>query len=153
MKKLEELQNITEELEPDIVCLSETWFDSSIPQNSHIPEGYNIIRKDRNEDFQIKYKKNHGGGVAILYKNYLNLTEKKSLNDKTEDILWAHVNTKNSFLLGVLYRPDYSKLLYDKEESTLEKNIKQASLISNQIFITGDFNINTRDPKMLIQLR
>ena len=147
MKKLEELQNITEELEPDIVCLSETWFDSSIPLNSHIPEGYNIIRKDRNEDFQIKYKKNHGGGVAILYKNYLNLTEKKSLNDKTEDILWAHVNTKNSFLLGVLYRPDYSKLLYDKEESTLEKNIKQASLISNQIFITGDFNINIRDPQ------
>ena len=97
--------------------MSETWFDLSIPVNSHIPESYNIIRKDRTEDFQIKYKKNHGGGVAIIYKNYLNLQEKKSLNDKTEDILWTHVKTKNSFLLGVLYRPDYSKILHINMET------------------------------------
>ena len=146
VKKLEELQNIIDALNPDILCLSETWFDLSVPLNSHIPDGYNIIRKDRTEDFQIKYKKNHGGGVAIIYKNYLHLEEKKSLNDKTEDILWTHVKTKNSFLLGVLYRPDYSKMLESEEESTLEKNIKQASLISNQLFITGDFNVDMRDP-------
>ena len=147
VKKFEELQDLAEELNPDIICISESWFDNSIPLNSHIPEGYNIIRKDRTEEFQIKYKKNHGGGVAIIYKNYLNLTEKKSLNDKTEDILWAQVKTKNSFLLGVIYRPDYSKMLTDTEESSLERNIKEASLISNQILITGDFNVNMRDPQ------
>ena len=62
VRKEEELQNILELLDPDIICLSETWFDLSVPINSHIPEGYNIIRKDRTENFQQKYKKKNGGG-------------------------------------------------------------------------------------------
>ena len=77
IKKLEELQNIIDLLNPDILCLSETWLDNSVPLNSHIPAGYNIIRKDRTEDFQIKYKKKHGGGTAIIYKSYLYLVKKK----------------------------------------------------------------------------
>ena len=145
--KTEELENKIDSLEPDIVCMSETWFDNSVPQNAHIPEGYNIIRKDRNENFQMKYKKNSGGGVAILYRTYLNVSEKKSLSDDTEDILWAQVQMKNSFLLGVVYRPDYSQMIDDSEkESTLEKNIRKAAEISNQIVITGDFNIDIRNP-------
>ena len=145
--KFEELQNTIDIINPDIICMSETWFDNSVPPNAHIPEGYNLIRKDRNENFQMKYKKNNGGGVAILYRTYLNITEKKSLNDDTEDILWAQVQMKNSFLLGVVYRPDYSQMIEDSEkECTLEKNIRKASEISNQIFITGDFNIDIRDP-------
>ena len=145
--KIEELQNVIDLLEPDIICASETWLDSSFPENSHIPEGFNLIRKDRNENFQIKYKKNSGGGVAILYRTYLNITEKKSLSDDTEDILWAQVQMKNSFLLGVIYRPEYSQMIDDSEtECILEKNIRKASEISNQIFITGDFNVDIRDP-------
>ena len=145
--KLEELQNQVDLLEPDIVCMSETWLDNSFPLNAQIPEGFNLIRKDRNENFQMKYKKNSGGGVAILYRSYLNITEKKSLSDDTEDILWAHVQMKNSFLLGVIYRPEYSLMIDESEiECTLEKNIRKASEISNQIFITGDFNVDMRDP-------
>ena len=111
VRKEEELQNLLELLDPDIICLSETWFDLSVLPNSHTPEGYKMIRKDRTENFQQKYKKKNGGGVAILYKSKLNINVKNKLNDDTEDILWAEVKMKKSFLLGVLYRPDYSKML------------------------------------------
>ena len=77
VRKEEELQNIIEMLDPDIICLSETWLDISVPSNSHIPENYKMIRKDRTENFQQKYKKKNGGGVAILYKSKLNLNIKK----------------------------------------------------------------------------
>ena len=148
VRKEEELQNILELLDPDIICLSETWLDLSVPPNSHIPEGYKIIRKDRTENFQQKYKKKHGGGVAILFKSNLNINIKNALNDDTEDILWAEVKTKKSFLLGVLYRPNYSKMLDDTDgPSILEKNIRKATEISNQIIVTGDFNINMRNPE------
>ena len=146
VRKEEELQNIIEMLDPDIICLSETWLDISVPSNSHIPENYKMIRKDRTENFQQKYKKKNGGGVAILYKSKLNLNIKKTLNDDTEDILWAEVKMKKSFLVGVLYRPSYSKMLDDTDgPSTLEKNIRKATEITNQLIITGDFNIDLRD--------
>ena len=148
VQKLEELQFIIDKIDPDIICLTETWFDHSIPKNSHIPEGFSIIRKDRSEQFQQKYKKNKGGGVAILYKSHLNLEKKKTLTDENEDVLWAQVNMKNSFLLGVIYRPKYSELMegVENEESLLEKNIRKASEISSQIIITGDFNADMRQP-------
>ena len=144
--KLEELEHLIETLKPDIICLSETWLDHSVPENSHIPEGYSIIRKDRSENFQQKYKKNKGGGVAILYRTYLNVEKKTTLTDDTEDILWAQVKMKNSFLLGVIYRPQYSQILDEQEkESKLEQNIRKASEISSRILVTGDFNADMRN--------
>merc|ERR1712243_327069 len=55
---------------------------------------------------------------------------------------------KNSFLLGVIYRPKYSELMegIENEESLLERNIRKASEISSQIIITGDFNADMRQP-------
>ena len=66
VNKEEELQHIIDVLSPDIICLTETWFDESIPNQAFVPDNYNIIRKDRNENFKQKYGRNKGGGVAIL---------------------------------------------------------------------------------------
>ena len=83
-----------------------------------------MIRKDRSEEFQQKYKVNKGGGVAIIYKAHLKITEKENLSEKEEDILWVHVNNRNSFLLGVVYRPSYSNMLDENEgDSLLELSI------------------------------
>ena len=148
VNKEEELQIFIDNLNPDILCLTETWMDESVPKGSHIPTGYKIIRKDRTELFHQKYKVNKGGGIAILYKAHLNVTMRKNLNDETEDILWAHVGTKNSFLLGVLYRPKYSEILNEEEgNSILEESLQKATEITNRIIITGDLNVNTDDPE------
>ena len=156
VNKEEEILNIIKKLNPDIVCLTETWLDQSIP-NQNVPSGYKILRQDRTEEFQQKYRKKSGGGVAIIYRTYLNITPKHTLKVKEEEILWAQVQTKNSFLLGVIYRPNYSELLVDKEEneSIFEKNLRKAAEISNRILLVGDFNIdmkqpNEKEPKALI---
>ena len=47
LNKPEELDHIIQETDADIIALTETWMDSSVPQQAHVPEGYCIIRKDR----------------------------------------------------------------------------------------------------------
>ena len=146
MNKTEELDHIAHETDADIIVLTETWMDSSVPQQACIPEGYSIIRKDRTTNFKQKYGRNRGGGVAILYKQHIKVERKKYLTDDTEDILWVHIKIKESFMLGVIYRPEYTEIIKETEgESNLEENIRKATEISNNLVITGDFNIDMSD--------
>ena len=147
VNKEEDLWNLIKLLSPDIICLTETWLDSSTPV-FNVPPGYKILRKDRSEEFQQKYRITNGGGVAIIYRSYLNIIPKSNLTEKDEEILWAHVQTKNSFLLGVVYRTNYSLALEEDEngESIIEKNVRKATEISNRIVIAGDFNTDILNP-------
>ena len=146
LNKLEELLLIIEECLPDIIVLTETWMDDSVPSQACIPEGYSIIRKDRSPEFKQKYGRNKGGGVAILYRNHIKVEKKKYLTDDIEEILWVHVKVKHSFMLGALYRSEYTEILYDGDgETKLEENIRKASEISNNLIITGDYNIDMAD--------
>ena len=147
VNKEEELWDLINLLSPDIICLTETWLDPSTPV-FNVPPGYKLIRKDRSEEFQQKYRITNGGGVAIIYRSYLNIIPKSNLSEKDEEILWAHVQTKNSFLLGVVYRTNYSLSLEEDEngESIMERNIRKATEISNRIVIAGDFNTDVLNP-------
>ena len=143
VNKEEELQHIIDETYPDIICLTETWFDESIPNQAFVPENYSIIRKDRDETFKQKYGRNRGGGVAVLHKKHIKVEKKSYLTDKVEEILWVQVKTKHSFMLGTVYRADYTDILKnDSNESTLEENIRKAAEITNNIIVTGDFNVD-----------
>ena len=145
LHKMEELGQIIEDLKPDIICITETWLDESVPHLSDIPEGYSIIRKDRTEAFKTKYRKQSGGGVAIIHKSNLKINRKTKLTDPVEDILWVQINAKKSLTLGVIYNPEYSDMLKDEEtESLLEKNIRQVAESSKNILVVGDFNVNMR---------
>ena len=55
--KEEELHFLIEETKADIICLVETWLDSSHPKNAYIPNGYKVLRKDRSDNFKEKYNK------------------------------------------------------------------------------------------------
>ena len=118
-----ELHHLIVELNADIICLSETWMDSSFPPTSLVPKGYSIIRKDRSPEFQQKYRRNRGGGVAIIYKSHLSVTKRETLCIEEEDILWAQIKGRESILLGVIYRPNYSEMLDEESgESIIEEN-------------------------------
>lgn len=144
--KEEELQHVIDEIHPDIVCLTETWFDDSIPSNAFVPENYSIIRKDRDETFKQKYGRNRGGGVAVLYKKHIKVEKKPYLTDKVEEILWVQVKTKHSFMLGTVYRTEYTDILNNNSnESKIEENIRKAAEITNNIIVTGDFNVDMSD--------
>ena len=83
INKQEEIENIIHETDADLICLSETWMDDSVPLQALTPVGYKMIRKDRHHDFKQKYGKNKGGGVALLYKEQINVERKDYL---TEDL-------------------------------------------------------------------
>lgn len=146
VNKVEELELVVEQTDADIIVLTETWMDDSVPQQACIPEGYSIIRKDRGSAFKQKYGRNKGGGIAILHKEYIKVERKKYLTDNIEEILWVHVKIKSSFMLGAVYRPEYSDIMKNDGESIIEENIRKATEITNNIIITGDFNIDMSDP-------
>ena len=50
-------------------------------------------------------------------------------------------------MLGVVYRANYTDLINDDVETKIEENIRKASEISNQLIITGDFNIDILDER------
>ena len=91
--KMEEISNICYKLQPAILCLTETWLDASSQPRAYVPEGYNIIRQDREDQFKQKYGKRDGGGIAVLYKDDLKV---RLLNIKvdTEETLWVEVKSK-----------------------------------------------------------
>ena len=141
-----ELQYLIDEMHPDLICLTETWFDESIPSNAFVPEGYSIIRKDRDDTFKQKYGRNRGGGIAILHKKHIKVEKKTYLTDKVEEILWVQVKTRNSFMLGTIYRAEYTDILKNNSnESILEENIRKAAELTKNIIITGDFNVDMSD--------
>ena len=141
--KVEEIDNICNLLKPSILCLTETWLDNSAGPNAYIPDGYNIIREDRSNEFKQKYGKNNGGGVAILYKKDLKV-RKLNINEKSEETLWVEVNTNPKFILGIVYRASYTDLLKEKENGTpLESQLNEVSCKTNKVIVLGDFNCDT----------
>ena len=66
MNKIEEIHMICAQTKPDILCITETWLNDSVPLNAITPNGYKVIRHDRTEKFKQVYRRNKGGGVAIF---------------------------------------------------------------------------------------
>ena len=147
VNKTEELEHICNTLQPDIVCLTETWLDESVQTQSCSPTGYRMIRKDRSDEYKQKYGRNKGGGVAICYKEHIKVEKKDYITEECEEILWVQVKAKESFILGLVYRADYTDLLNEKQgECKLEENIRKVSEITNRVIIAGDFNIDNLCP-------
>ena len=144
--KEEELNKIVEDLDPDIITLSETWLGDDAPTQTCVPEGYKIIRKDRSDSFKQKYGRNRGGGVAIIYKENIKIEKIKYATEEVEEILWCHVKTRESFMLGVVYRAEYTDVIDDQEkECKLEENIRKVRELSSKVLLMGDFNIDLLD--------
>ena len=144
VKKQEEVFQYINENDPDILCITETWLDNSVPKGSHEPPGYYLIRKDRSDEFKGKYgKTGNGGGIAILYKKNLNVEIVDSSLKNVEEILWFHLKAKKSIRFGVIYNTEYCKMMEDKSgESIFENQLRENVLKNCDTIILGDFNIN-----------
>ena len=62
--KLTQLKAYISTYKRDFICLSETYLDSSIPDNLIEIEGYNLVRADHPDNIKR-------GGVCIYYKEFL----------------------------------------------------------------------------------
>ena len=143
--KIDEIKHLLHVNKPDILILTETWLNDSNPKGTLCFKGYKHYRKDRSQIFKQKYKKNNGGGVAIVYKDNLKLKLCTNINKDNDEILWASTRINNkTYLIGATYRPDYSDLL-EGQTSPLENHLQCAFQQSSNIMMIGDFNVDYLD--------
>ena len=143
--KLENLLEFVQSNKPDLLFLTETWMDSSVPQNSHLLDGYKIIRYDRPEKFKVKYNKpGNGGGIAILYKENLIVEKYNGIREDTEEIFWVLVKGSKGLLVGTVYNTEYCELIKSKKEneSIFEQHLREVSATACDVCVLGDFNID-----------
>lgn len=140
VNKMDEIRNICSKLNPSILCLTETWLDSSNPKTALTPEGYKIIRNDRSDIYKQKHGKNSGGGTAILHKEDIKVRTLE-IGDEDQETQWIEVKGKPNFILAVVYRAQYTDLLDDKKQvMPLEVQLFKANTRNNRIIVTGDLN-------------
>ena len=145
VNKIEDIQIICQTAKPDILCITETWLNESVPQNALTPSGYKQYRQDRSDCFKEIYGRSKGGGIIVFYREEIEIEKKKLFKDDFEENLWLYVKTKQSFLLGTIYRADYTNILKEtEEESLLDKYIQQAYRITDNIIVVGDLNADVK---------
>ena len=139
--KLDEISYILNKSKPLILCLTETWLDSSCPQGFLDFQGYRHVRKDRSEEVKYTYGKSSGGGVAIIYRQDLKLQIRSDLNTSSNEILWVSTTIKRKkTFLAIVYRPQYLNIT--SGENSIECSIQKANSMANDIIVIGDFNID-----------
>ena len=131
--KLKSLNNILDEVQPTIVCITETHL---IKKEELKIDGYEFLRNDRNKD---------GGGVLVgiderLYKIATIVERKKEV----EEALWIVIdNTQISLRIGVIYAPQESRTTmseYIKMYESINEQILIAKQKQQKLLLMGDFN-------------
>ncbi|XP_075159066.1 uncharacterized protein LOC142232218 [Haematobia irritans] len=130
LNKIDEFKYVFEDSGMDIICISETWLYSSIPDGLVNLNGYTVFRSDR----EIR-----GGGVAIFARDYLKgrFKLRSAVGDSVEYVFMEITTGIRKILIGCIYRPnntvDIQPLLEVLESETLG---------FNDVILAGDFNSN-----------
>ena len=154
--KLTQLKAYTSTYKYDFICLSETYLDSSTPNNLIDIEGYNLVRADHPNDIKR-------GGVCIYHKESLPVRV-INLPCFNEALLLEMTYNKKKVILSVIYRSpsqntdEFELFLSNLENLLNDINERQPSLS----VVTGDFNarsvswwaddINTNEGTNLLSL-
>ena len=103
LNKIDDVHTAVLNANADIVVLTETHLDESVPDQLITPVGYNIFRKDRCR---------HGGGVAIFIHKSLPVTRSWTELDSDDiESLWVTVRPNKMprqfpcILIGAIYHP------------------------------------------------
>lgn len=117
-----------------IICLTETWLNQNIPDDSIKLDGFKLYRRDRGGD-------NHGG-VCVYIKDNVFSRRRSDLELPNIECIWVEVTVHHrKFLLGTFYKPPNSpsqilSVIEDSISLAFDSNI-------NEVFITGDLNLDT----------
>ena len=132
--KLTQLKAYISTYKHDFICLSETYLDSSIPDNLIEIEGYSLVRADHPDNIKR-------GGVCIYYKESLPVRIKRLPYFK-EALLLEMIHNNKKSLVSVIYRSpsqsycEFETFLTNFDYLLTEINNSKPSLA----VITGDFN-------------
>ena len=114
----------------DILTLNETRLDDNISDKYIEISGYEIVRKDRNRI---------GGGVAIYYRDHLNVRNRDELvPEGVESVCVEVLKTKcTPLLISTIYRPPSSKVdIFEKIENLIQNLDNE----NKEIILAGDVN-------------
>ena len=135
--KLDSIQDIVAEEDPDIVGITETMLNEN--ENIEI-ENYEVYRNDRNEE---------GGGVLIAVKDtYKNVTVEVQRENKEEESIWVAIGTNTVTRVGVVYAPQETrtqKVKLKEMYKRIEKEVQKARENEQQIIVMGDMNCKVGD--------
>ena len=107
----------------DIIVLTETHLDSSIPDGEVFPSGHSVFRRDR------KLNERHGGGVLIATRDHIKAVLHDTPQNESEFILVDLLFSYNrKITLGVFYR------LPGNDPKPLELSL-------NELVLLSDFNL------------
>ena len=132
--KRNELQGKIDRLKPDVVGITEVWM-----KETYILQGYHpAIRKDRPDGVS-------GGGVMILIRDYLTVTECTELNSLSTEAVWCFLNLSKSkrLLVGNCYRSPSSTAENNSRIIDMFKQIP--SFRADGLLVMGDFNFPSID--------
>jgi exonuclease III len=131
-KHIEQLRFYLHDKPLDILSVNETRLDHSVDNNILHIEGYSIVRKDRSRE---------GGGVAIYFRDHLNVKERCDLVPEHLEAVCIEVNKIKSkpTIVTSLYRPPNSRI---ETFDTIENLIENLDDENKQIILVGDFNCN-----------
>ena len=131
LPKINELQALCLALNPDIVCITESWLAGVIQDlEIDIPE-YNCLRLDRDR---------HGGGLVLYLKSTI---EYKSITigpDNLELSIFSIYKSNCRVCIALFYRPPSSPVAIFDTLSTALQSL-DIGLFSNFVLF-GDFNVD-----------
>jgi len=134
--KLGELEILADITKSDIIALTETWLDSTIPNQLLSIGGFlPPFRKDRNR---------HGGGVLIYCADHLPVVPRPDLSTAQHESVWVEIkhNPNERVIIGVFYRPP-NQSAADRDIFLLNLNQTIATVLHEDpksVLIMGDFN-------------
>lgn len=127
------LRNHMHNMDYDIMCLSETWLNSTLSSALYYITDYVLIRCDR---------PTRGGGVAMYIKSSLkfDIINSPFVYADTE-VLWVRLKIMNKvFIIGVVYKPPRANSL--EFSHFLEDSLSHFTVESDYVICTGDFNVD-----------
>ena len=118
----------------DCICLSETYLDSTTPDNLLEIDGYNLVRADHPDNIKR-------GGVCIYYKESLPVRV-ISLPYLKEGLVLEMNDNNKKMIVSVIYRsPSQNNREFDSFLLNFEQLLSDISTHEPTVsIITGDFN-------------
>ena len=130
----------------DVICLNETWLNSSWTDSELELNGYNFIRHDRNDS-------QRGGGTAIYYSSKLLARQRTDLIHPDIKATWLEILLPNrkKLLICSIYRPP--NMIYNNFKVCFESILEKTSTEGTELLLFGDLNCDMLPRKLSADAR
>ena len=138
--KLDDIMILLRDQRLDVLCLTETWLTPQVRADFLAFPGYELLRRDR--------EGRRGGGVAILHRSEMRVTELMMPPSGPLETLWLSATWRGGTpaTIGVAYRPPDCPVASSLEH--LEEQLRAAQCTNRPVYLLGNMNFNILDTEL-----